>query len=310
MKPINNTKKGSLVKLKNNSMLGGSWLAPLSIEHENYATADDLGPRGADERVKEAADFFMTNVSHELRTPLSAILLWTKILSDKEGLTQEFKEGLQAIKECAEEQHALIESMVDISRLLAGKIQLEASEVDFISLVRSTVETLRWSKAGARLLIEEHFDPSIGLVRSDTNRLREIIWNLLSNAAKFSQPGGHILVRVERQRNDIEIQISDTGKGISADLLPYIFDRFRPAKNNMTGPKQGLGLSLYKTRLIVELFCGTISAQSAGPGKGATFIVRLPLPAVCVTRRGAKSDSATKYPYTAKISENLVPGMA
>ena len=300
------------MKLKNNSMLGGSWLAPLSIEHENDATADDLGTPSADERVREAADFFMTNVSHELRTPLSAILLWTKILSDKEGLPQEFKEGLQAIKECAEEQHALIEYMVDISRLLAGKIQLETSKVHFISIIRSTVETLRWSKAGSRLLIEEHFDPRIGIVRTDSNRLREIIWNLLSNAAKFNQSGGRIRVQVERQRNDIEIQISDTGKGISADLLPYIFDRFRPAKNNITGPKQGLGLSLYKTRHIVELLNGTISAQSAGLGKGATFIVRLPLPAVCVTAKRAKNDSSAKYPYAAsgKISENLVPGMA
>ncbi|MFT3781939.1 MAG: ATP-binding protein [Nibricoccus sp.] len=233
--------------------------------------------RRAARKEVEAKDCFLSNVSHELRTPLSAILLWTKLLSQQDGMSQqELQKGLQAIRRCAEEQQALVEDLLDMSRIAAGKMRLEMNVMELVPMLQSAVDSLRPVACANGLEIDEQYGEDIGAVNGDPHRLNQVVWNLLTNAAKFTPAGGRILVSAEREGSEILIKVTDSGKGISADFLPHVFDRFRQSADAEKNPRQGLGLGLYITRQLVELHGGSISAHSFGEGKGATFTVRLP----------------------------------
>jgi PAS domain S-box-containing protein len=231
---------------------------------------------------------FLTDISHELRTPLAAILLWSKLLAEPNELRKnELSEGLQAIKKCVEEQQALIDGFVELSRMAAGNLQLEKNDIELASIIHAAVSAVKLSATAKGVIVEEHYDQAVGTARADPQRLHQVIWNLLTNAVKFTGPGGWIGVRVNRYGDDVEVRIADSGQGIDVTVVPHIFERLRTAEGANTIGKCGLTTGLYTARRLVELHDGTITADSAGPGLGATFLVRLPLPEI-VKKNAAK----------------------
>jgi two-component system CheB/CheR fusion protein len=235
--------------------------------------------KDAAESANEAKDRFLANVSHELRTPLAATLLWANMLGES-GATSptELREGLQVIRKSAEAQKELIEDLLDTARITAGELRLRLRPTDLAELVRSAVEAILPSATGKGVRVEMLLAPEVGIVRVDPHRMQQVVWNLVSNAAKFSNPGGLVQVRLSRIAERVEIRVSDDGQGIRADFLPHIFERFRQADPSTTRLNTGLGLGLAIAKNLVELHGGEITAQSPGEGRGAVFTARLPLP--------------------------------
>jgi PAS domain S-box-containing protein len=233
------------------------------------------------ENANSAKDHFLANISHELRTPLSATLLWAKLLSVQQSVPPaQLKEGLESIEKSAKEQQALIEDLVDTSRMVAGKLRLQLKEVALLPLAHSVLEVLRSAAAEKSIVIEENFDPATGTVLADPMRLKQVLSNLLTNAVKFTPIGGRISVIMERNADQVEIRVADTGQGISKEFLNRVFDRFTQADPSGLRHTGGLGLGLSIARQLVELHGGTISVQSDGLAKGAVFTVRLPFPEI------------------------------
>jgi two-component system, chemotaxis family, CheB/CheR fusion protein len=233
------------------------------------------------EMANAAKDHFLATVSHELRTPLAAMMLWTKLLEDNDDAPNpaRLREGLGAIRACAEEQHQLIEDLLDTSRIVAGKLRLELRATDLMATVRSAVDAIRPSATSKNLVIEENLDSAVGRVRADPHRIQQVLWNLLNNAVKFTPAGGTITVKMLRRSGNIEISIIDTGQGIAPEFMPKVFERFLQV-DATTRTASGLGLGLSIARQLVELHGGTISVHSAGLGQGAEFKIWLPLPIV------------------------------
>jgi two-component system CheB/CheR fusion protein len=233
------------------------------------------------ESANAAKDRFLANVSHELKTPLAATLLWANMLQERGSTSPaELCEGLRVIRRSAEAQKELIEDLLDTSRITAGELRLHLRPTNLTELVRSAVEAILPSAAAQGIPVQMTLDPKVGSVRIDPHRMQQVIWNLVSNAVKFSSPGGAVHVKLARLQERVEIRVIDQGQGISAAFLPYIFDRFRKAEPTAGRLNSGLGLGLSIAKNLVELHGGEISAQSEGEGKGATFIVQLPLPRI------------------------------
>lgn len=241
-----------------------------------------LAAKNMAEAANAAKDHFLATVSHELRTPLAAMMLWTKLLEDNDAAADptRLREGLDAIRSCAEEQHELIEDLLDTSRIVAGKLRLELKVTDLLATVRAAVDSIRPGASSKNVFIEENLASDTGFVRADAHRLQQVVWNLLTNAVKFTPPGGRIRVGLRRQQDDVEITVADTGEGIAAEFLPQMFERFMQADESGKRTASGLGLGLSIAKQLVELHGGTIRAQSGGVGKGAEFKVWLPLPAI------------------------------
>ena len=235
--------------------------------------------QAAKENAEEAnriKDEFLATLSHELRTPLSAVLLWGKTLRDTPSDAADLKEGLDAIVNNAEAQARLIEDLLDMSRISAGKIRLEFAPVRLEQIITSAVETIKPTAAVKGVDIRAELAPDLGIVKADAERLRQVLWNLLTNAVKFTPPGGNVLVTAARNKGDVEVSIADTGAGISSEFVPHVFERFRQFET-AGSRKKGLGLGLAISKQLVELHGGTISCLSAGEGKGSTFTIKLPL---------------------------------
>jgi two-component system CheB/CheR fusion protein len=248
------------------------------------------------ENANSAKDHFLANISHELRTPLSATLLWAKLLSvQQEVAPQQLKEGLEAIEKSAKEQQALIEDLVDTSRMVAGKLRLQPKEVALIPLVQSALEVVRSTATEKGIVIEEALDPKVGTVRADPMRMKQVLGNLLTNAVKFTPPSGRVKLAVDRNGDQVEIRVSDTGQGISKEFLSRVFDRFTQADPSGIRHTGGLGLGLSIARQLVEMHGGIISAHSDGLAKGAVFTVCLPF-AEIVSTRIAMPAQARKVP--------------
>ncbi|THC44250.1 MHYT domain-containing protein [Massilia sp. Mn16-1_5] len=229
------------------------------------------------ERLSDMKDEFLSTLSHELRTPLNAMLGWAQLLMDGGKDEKMLKRGLQTIERNARAQSQLIEDMLDMSRLIAGKIRIEVDRTwpsDFIAAAVETVRPVALAK-GVRLemLIESHAGP----LAADAGRLQQVMTNLLSNAIKFTPGGGAVRVSSKRVGDTIVIEVSDTGIGIAPDFLPHVFDRFRQADASSTRRHGGLGLGLSIAHQLVELQGGSLSAASAGEGEGATFTLTMPL---------------------------------
>jgi len=239
-------------------------------------------------------DEFLAVLSHELRSPLNSILGWAKLLRTRKFNEAITARALETIERNAELQTQLIEDLLDVSRILRGKISLNVISVDLVAVVEAAMETMRLAANAKSIQLELLLDRNVGSVSGDATRLQQVIWNLLSNAIKFTPTGGRVEVKLERYEfsglNDqlrnsttqnsqsfAQIQVSDTGKGISADFLPYVFDYFRQADGSITRTQGGLGLGLAIVRHLVEMHGGTITADSPGEGQGATFTLRLPL---------------------------------
>ncbi|MBE9121140.1 PAS domain-containing protein [Tychonema sp. LEGE 07199] len=234
--------------------------------------------RAEAERANRIKDEFLAVLSHELRSPLNPILGWSQLLlAGKLSATQTAK-ALETIERNARLQSQLIEDLLDVSRILQGKLRLTVAPVNVEIIILSALETVQLAAEAKKIQIETILNPDVGLVLGDTSRLQQVVWNLLSNAVKFTPEGGRVEVRLAQVgREEVEIQVADTGKGIIPDFLPYVFEHFRQEDGATTRKFGGLGLGLAIVRQLIELHGGTVFVESAGEGQGATFTVRLPL---------------------------------
>lgn len=233
--------------------------------------------RAEAEKASRIKDEFLAVVSHELRTPLNAILGWTKLISSGRIKPERFEQALEVIDRNATLQAQLVEDLLDVSRIIRGKLNLELNPVDLKSVIRQTVETLALAAEAKSINVQLKLADNVACVVGDSNRLSQILWNLLSNAIKFTPEGGSIEINLQEVNSMVQIQVSDTGVGISSDFLPAIFEYFRQADGSTTRSKGGLGLGLAISRNLVEAHGGTILAESLGEEQGATFTVKFPI---------------------------------
>jgi CheY-like chemotaxis protein len=234
-------------------------------------------------------DEFLAVLSHELRTPLNAILGYSRLLRGGMLPPEKAARGLETVERNATLLTQIVEDVLDVSRIISGKIRLDVQPVELPVIVDNAVATVQPAADAKGVRVHTIVDPRVGPVAGDPGRLQQVAWNLMSNAVKFTPRHGQVQVRLERVNSHVEIVVSDTGLGIRPDFLPYVFERFRQAEVGTTRRTGGLGLGLAIVRHIVEMHGGTVDASSAGEGQGATFRVRLPLmivhPAAAETRR-------------------------
>ncbi len=221
-------------------------------------------------------DEFLATVSHELRTPLSAILGWARILRTTNPDPERLQTALETIERNARSQNQLIEDLLDVSRIVTGKLRLDVRPVEISGVVTSAVEALRPAADNKGIDLHTVIDPRAGLVSGDSERLQQAIWNLLANAIKFTPDGGRVQVRLQRVDSHVEVVVTDTGMGIEADFLPFVFDRFRQSDGSKTRKYGGLGLGLSIVRHLIELHGGTAHVASDGLGRGSTFAIKIP----------------------------------
>ncbi|HEX4677396.1 MAG TPA: response regulator [Steroidobacteraceae bacterium] len=263
---------------KSNERLQGEIAERLRAEAEREALlAREKVLRAEAEELSRLKDEFLATMSHELRTPLNAIFGWITLLRTRrlDEATQE--RALETIERNARAQKRLIEDLLDVSRIVTGKVALELVTVDPRRVVEAALETMHPAAQAKGLKIVPLLDIGAGTVRGDFARLQQIVCNLLSNAIKFTDAGGHVEVCLARRNGEVEISIADSGQGIKPEFLPLVFDRFRQEDGSISRRHGGLGLGLAIVRHLVELHAGSVDAQSAGEGKGARFIVRLPV---------------------------------
>jgi CheY-like chemotaxis protein len=230
----------------------------------------------AAEEANRLKDEFLAVLSHELRTPLNAILGWARMLRAGTLREEDVARALETIERNAQAQAQLIEDLLDVSRIVSGKLRLEMRPVDVSDVVEEALDTVRPTADARGVTLTTAF-PHVGPVSGDAQRLRQVIWNLLSNSIKFTPRGGNVHVRVEQSGSVVRIVVSDTGQGMDPEFLPHAFDRFRQASGAGKPRRGGLGLGLAIVRHIVEAHAGAVSAHSDGPGRGATFTVELPV---------------------------------
>lgn len=228
------------------------------------------------ENLSRMKDEFLATLSHELRTPLNAILGWSQVLT-RSGLSPEHAGGMAAIERNARAQAKIIDDLLDMSRIISGKVRLDVQTVAVAPMIEAVVDSLRPATDGKSLRLHATLDPLAGPVKGDPSRLQQIVWNLLSNAIKFTPRHGRIQVALERVNSHVEIIVSDNGEGIAPEFLPHVFERFQQADSSTTRRHGGLGLGLSIVRQLVELHGGSVRAKSPGVGLGATFRVALPL---------------------------------
>ncbi|MEY2518689.1 MAG: hypothetical protein QOF24_448 [Verrucomicrobiota bacterium] len=221
-------------------------------------------------------DEFLATLSHELRTPLNAILGWANIVRTAEN-PAEIAEGLEVIERNARSQAQIIEDLLDMSRIISGKVRLDVQRVDLLPVITTAIESVKPMAAGKEIRLTSVLDPLAGPISGDPARLQQILWNLLTNALKFTPKGGRVHVVLERVDSHLEISVNDSGRGIAPDFLPHVFDRFRQADASSTREQRGLGLGLSIVKNLAELHGGNVSARSAGPNKGSTFTIMLPV---------------------------------
>jgi PAS domain S-box-containing protein len=246
-------------------------------------------------------DEFLATLSHELRTPLNAIVGYLRMIQSGLITGEKQTRALNTVARNATSLNQIVEDVLDVSRIISGKVRLDLQAVELPDVVQQAAETVRPAADAKGVRVETILDPRATPVSGDPERLRQILWNLLSNGVKFTPRGGRVEVRLERVNSHVEITVSDTGTGIPAEFLPYVFDRFRQADAGINREHSGLGLGLAITRHLVELQGGRISAASDGRGKGATFRVELPLRVVHVS-----SLETREHPQTPRAPTSIV----
>ena len=251
-------------------------------------------------------DEFLATLSHELRTPLTSILGWSHLLDNGKLDEEAAKRAVETIVRNAEAQKLLIDELLDISRIIIGKLRLDVGPVQLAPMIESIVDGMRPAADARNIQLRTALDQSVDPIFGDPDRLQQVFWNLLSNAIKFTSQGGKVLVRLERADSNLEITISDTGQGIARELLPYVFDRFRQSDSSSSRTHGGLGLGLAIVRQLVELHGGTVSAESPGEGEGSTFKVRLPVRSVR-HEPDDRANSVVKIPD--EVSTKPVPSL-
>ena len=254
--------------------------------------ASERAARAESERAGRMKDEFLATLSHELRTPLNAMLGWCSILRSGPVDPCELSLGLETIERNARSQARIIEDLLDMSRIISGKIRLEVQRVNLDEIVLAAVDTVRPAADAKGIMLRTVLDSRLGPISGDPNRLQQVFWNLLTNAIKFTPKGGIVRVTLQRANSHAEVSVSDSGAGIGGEFLPYVFDRFRQADSSTTRHHGGLGLGLAIVRQLVEVHGGRATARSAGLGKGATFTISLPFAAI-IPEAGEKSPRET-----------------
>src|SRR6185295_283596 len=230
------------------------------------------------EKANRLKDEFLATLSHELRTPLNAVIGWSRMLSSGRLDRESAGHALEVVERNAWAQKQIIEDILDVSRVITGKLQLNLSPVDLVAVVDAALDAVRPAMEAKEIKIETIIDASLRPISGDPDRLQQVVWNVLSNAAKFTPSGGKIQISVELEGNYGVIKVTDSGPGIAAGFLPHVFESFRQGDGSTTRTHGGLGLGLAIVRHLVELHGGTISVDNRSDGTGAIFTIRLPLP--------------------------------
>ncbi|MEO7932355.1 MAG: ATP-binding protein [Chthoniobacterales bacterium] len=293
----------SPVKNRAGEIVGASKIArDISLQKEAERILETMN----DETVRQnrQKDEFLTTLSHELRTPLQSIVGWVQILQAGDLAEGELAQGLEVIGRAAKSQQHIIEDLLDMSRILSGKVRLDVQRIELGTVLEAALETVRPSAQAKGVKLHAVIDAVASPISGDPQRLQQVFWNLLSNAIKFTPRGGRIEVLLQRVDSHIEASITDTGIGIASEFLPHVFDRFRQADASTTRSHGGLGLGLAIVKQLVELHGGSVSAKSPGSNKGATFAVVVPLAAVTEARfesggRGERGGNAGGRPLAA-----------
>ncbi|MEA2711268.1 MAG: hypothetical protein QOF78_3869, partial [Phycisphaerales bacterium] len=230
----------------------------------------DLAQRGLAEaeRLGRIKDEFLANLSHEIRTPLNAILGWSQLLKPGQTSPADLAEGLDVITRNARTQARLIDDLLDMSRIISGKMRLEVQRVDLPAVIDAAIGSVEPAAQAKEIKLQKVVDPIAGPVTGDPNRLQQVVWNLLSNAIKFTPKGGRVQVVLERSNSHVELSVSDTGKGIDREFLPHVFERFSQADTSAAKGYRGLGLGLAIVKSLSELHGGSVRVKSGGVDKG------------------------------------------
>lgn len=239
--------------------------------------------RGDAEKANRLKDEFLATLSHELRTPLNAVIGWSRMLKSGRLDSESAQHAMQVIERNAWAQKQIIEDILDVSRVITGKLQLHLGPVDLVTVVKAALDAVRPALEAKDISIEESYQEGLKVIAGDADRLQQVVWNLVSNASKFTPVGGTVAIRVIQDKRYAEIEVGDTGPGIAPEFLPHMFERFRQADGSTTRAHGGLGLGLAIVRHLVELHGGVITAENFGPRTGAIFTVRLPLPSTKLT---------------------------
>ena len=264
-------------------------------EEASIELAREQAARAEAEQANRLKDEFLATLSHELRTPLTAILGWAKMLADGHVREELRGEALGIIYRNARSQAQLIDDLLDVSRIITGKLRIDIRPIDLAPVVEAAVAVVRPAASAKRVQLQTVFEPGTGTVSGDPERLQQVVWNLLSNAVKFTPNGGSVQVRLGRSNSHVEVAVSDTGQGIAPEFLPHVFDRFRQADMGTSRRQGGLGLGLAIVRHLVELHGGAVWAESRGEGLGTTF--RVTLPVVAASDAGATVVGGVASPY-------------
>ena len=311
-KRINLSLTVSPVRNKQGEIIGASKIArditdKVRAERElTRLLASERAARQRAEAASRAKDEFVAMISHEIRSPLNAILGWSHMLRQGALDKTATANALESIERNARAQAQLVSDLLDVSRVITGKLRINARPVDIMNSVESALESVHSAAEAKQITIDVQREPYATVVTGDADRLQQVFWNLLSNAVKFTPRQGHVSVKIARTNSYLEVAVSDSGTGIPEDFLPYIFERFTQADTTSARKHAGLGLGLSIARHIVELHGGTIAAESAGEGKGATFRITLPVRAL----HPQEVDSAqTAVPVDTIANEIMLNGL-
>jgi PAS domain S-box-containing protein len=256
------------------------------LERESVARADA-------ERANRLKDEFLATLSHELRTPLNAVIGWSRMLSSDRLDRESAKHALEVIERNAWAQKQMIEDILDVSRVITGKLQLNLSPTNLVKVIEAALDAVRPAMEAKEIQVETDIDPNLRMISGDADRLQQVVWNVLSNAAKFTPNGGHIEVCARQTATHVLISVTDSGPGIDPDFLPHVFERFRQADGSTTRTHGGLGIGLAISRHLVEFHGGTIAVENRTDADGAIFIIRLPLPTGVLSKETLATAAAT-----------------
>ncbi|WP_437617605.1 PAS domain S-box protein [Sorangium sp. So ce1151] len=278
--------------------------AEREAEEERQKLLDsERAARDEAERVSRVKDDFVATLSHELRSPINAILGWARILRSRTQEPQTLTRGLEVIERNARLQSDMVSELLDMSRIVSGKLRLDVLPVDLPVVIQSALESIKLAAEAKGIALASSVDPEASALRGDPARIQQVVWNLLSNAVKFTPAGGRIDIALRRAGAFAEVSVTDTGAGIAPQFLPHLFERFRQADASSTRKYGGLGIGLSIVKHLVELHGGTVEVASGGEGQGATFTVRLPLAGVSPEARSAteppgeaRAEALSDYP--------------
>jgi len=254
-------------------------------------------------------DEFLAILSHELRTPLTSILGWSHLLTEGKLDKQQTARAIETIARNAQAQGRLIDELLDISRIMTGKLCLDLRSVKLAPLIHAVVNDVRPAADARSINLEAAFNSNIGPILGDPDRLQQIVWNLLTNAIKFTPKGGDVQVRLERNDSNALITVKDSGQGIATELMPHVFERFRQADSSNTRSNGGLGLGLSIVRQLVELHRGTVTVESSGENAGTTFRVMLPLPSLHEVPNAAENTEPKNQRNSSTTAQHSLSGL-